>query len=299
MLAVAGLQRGLLRQLQHLHPARRPAMIAGEVGGELGPADVDDLPPSRPAPVQPRIHADDLPDRPLRPVPAGPLGEPHPKAGGEVVLQGGVVGLRRRDLRGVQDPAVDRQPPPGQGLHLVRDRDMGVQVRVAGAGVAVGERGGDQPGDVHLAYPARTLPGEQRLILDEPQRLRDRGLMGLLDPRRDRRVGERPQRRHRLHRGERQVVPPDRRRRRPGPAGQRRRQLQVTLRVTALLLPEPFRRQLAAQPGPYLRRQRRHGGAGPARCCGRRTGPAAPPGTAAPRSTAGTAHPAPAPDHAW
>ena len=78
-LRVAGLQRGLLRQLQHLHPARRPAMITGEVGGELGPADVDDLPPCRPALVQPRIHADDLPDRPLRPVPAGPFGEPHPK----------------------------------------------------------------------------------------------------------------------------------------------------------------------------------------------------------------------------
>jgi hypothetical protein len=30
---------------------------------------------------------------------------------------------------------------------------MGMQVWVAGAGVAVGERGGDQPGDVDLAYP--------------------------------------------------------------------------------------------------------------------------------------------------
>jgi hypothetical protein len=43
--AVSGLQRGLLRQLQHLHPARRPAMELGEVGGELGAADVDDLSP--------------------------------------------------------------------------------------------------------------------------------------------------------------------------------------------------------------------------------------------------------------
>ena len=117
-----------------------------------------------------------------------------PRTGGEVVLQRGVVGLRRRDLRGVQDAAVDRQPPPGQGLHLVRHRDMGVQVRVAGPAVAVGERAGDQPGDVHLAYPARTLPGEQRLILHEPQRRRDRGMMGLLDLRGDVRVGDRPQR---------------------------------------------------------------------------------------------------------
>jgi hypothetical protein len=75
----------------------------------------------------------------------GSSGNPHPKYRGEVVLQRGVVRLRGRDFRGVQDATVDRQPPPAQGLHLVRDRDMGVQVRVAGARVAVGERGGDQP----------------------------------------------------------------------------------------------------------------------------------------------------------
>ena len=131
-------------------------MILREIGGELGLSDVDNLPPSRPAPGQPRIRPDDLPDRPLRSVPTGPLGEAHPKERGEVMLERSVVGFRRRDLRGVQDATVDRQPPAAQGLHLVRDRDMGVQVRVAGAGVAVGERGGDQPGDVDLAYPART-----------------------------------------------------------------------------------------------------------------------------------------------
>ncbi len=140
-------------------------MITGEGGGELGPPDVDHLPPPRPPLVQRRVHADDLPDRTFRPVPAGPFGEPHPQAGGEVVLEGGVVGLRRRDGGGVQHPAVDRQPPPGQGLHLVRHRDMGVQVRVPGPAVAVGERAGDQPGDVDLTYPARTLPGIQRVIL--------------------------------------------------------------------------------------------------------------------------------------
>ena len=111
-----------------------------------------------------------------------------------MVLQRGVVRFRRCDLRGVQDATVDRQPPTAQGLHFVRDRDMGVQVRVAGAGVAVGERGGDQPGDVDLAYPARTLPGEQRPILHEPQRGRDRSLMGPLDLRGDRQVRDRPQR---------------------------------------------------------------------------------------------------------
>jgi hypothetical protein len=71
---------------------------------------------------------------------------------------------------------------------------MGVQVRVPGAGVAVGERGGDQPGHIDLAYPARTLPGEQRPILHKTQRGRDRSMMGLLDLRGDWEICDRPQR---------------------------------------------------------------------------------------------------------
>jgi hypothetical protein len=35
-----------------------------------------------------------------------------------------------------------------------------VQVRVTGPGVAVGERGRDQPGDVDLPDPVSSLPGE-------------------------------------------------------------------------------------------------------------------------------------------
>ena len=52
-----------------------------------------------------------------------------------------------------QHPPVDRQPPSVEGLHLVRDRDMGVQIRVAGPAVAVGKRGGDQAADVDLPDP--------------------------------------------------------------------------------------------------------------------------------------------------
>ena len=57
------------------------------------------------------------------------------------MLQGGVVGLRRRHGGFEQHPAVDGQPASVEGLHLVRDGDVGVQVRVTGSGVAVGERG--------------------------------------------------------------------------------------------------------------------------------------------------------------
>ena len=112
---------------------------------------------------------------------------------------------------------------PGQGLHLVRDRDVGVQVGVAGAGVAVGERGRDQPGDVDLADPVGALAGVQGVLLDERQRVGDGLVVGLLDLRRDLRWGDRPQGADRLHRGEGQVVPGHRGGPRPGQLRDRRR----------------------------------------------------------------------------
>ena len=41
-----------------------------------------------------------------------------------------VVGFRRGNIGLEQHPTVDGQPPSVEGLHLVRDRDVGVQVRV-------------------------------------------------------------------------------------------------------------------------------------------------------------------------
>ena len=180
-------------------------MIMLELDGELATADVDMGPAGRPPLVQPRVDTDDFPDRPLARIGTGTRSEPHPQRVAEVLLQGGVVGLRRGNLCLEQHPAVDRQPAPIEGLHLVRHRDMGVQIRVAGAAVAVGERGRDQATHVDLPDPLRPGPGEQGLLLDEAQRVVDRGLMGPFDRRRHRRFGDRPQRRHRLHRRERQV----------------------------------------------------------------------------------------------
>ena len=129
----------------------------------------------------------------LRRIGAGPFGEPDAESVAEVLLQGGVVGLRRRHLRLEQHPAVNRQPAPVEGLDLVRHRHMGVQIRIAGPAVAMGERGRHQAAHVDLPDPLRPGPGEQRLLLDEPQRILDRGLMGPFDGRRDGRVGDRPQ----------------------------------------------------------------------------------------------------------
>jgi hypothetical protein len=73
---------------------------------------------------------------------------------------------------------------------------MGVQIRVPGPAVPVGERGSDQASDVDLPDPLRPGPGEQRMLLDERQRVRHGGLMGLFNRGRHRRVGDRPQGRH-------------------------------------------------------------------------------------------------------
>ena len=207
---VAGLQRRLLRQLQRFDRCRRPAMIMLELDGELAAAGVDVGTAGGPAFVQSWVDTDDLPDRPLRRVGAGPFGEPHPQGFTQVLFEGGVVGLRGCNVGFEQHPSVDRQPPSIEGLDLVGHRDVGVQIRVAGPAVAVGERGRDEASDVDLPDPLWPGPGEQRVLLDERQSVLHGGLMGLFDDGRHRRFGDRPQGRDRLHRRERQVIPRDR-----------------------------------------------------------------------------------------
>jgi hypothetical protein len=140
---VAGLQGRLLGQVQRFDRGRRSTMIFLELDGEFAAADVDVGAAGGPALVQSGIDTDDLPDRPLHRVGVGPFREPHPQGLTQVLFERRVVGLRRGNVGFEQHPAVDGQPPSVQGLHLVGYRDVGVQVRVAGAAVAVGERGSD------------------------------------------------------------------------------------------------------------------------------------------------------------
>ena len=86
---------------------------------------------------------------------------------------------------------------------------MGVQVRVAGAAVAVVERGTDHPaGDPHPG--AGVVPGPGDLLLQLPQRRPPRRLVRGLDLPGHLRRPQRPQQGHGLHRGE-HVVPAARR----------------------------------------------------------------------------------------
>jgi hypothetical protein len=74
---VAGLQGGLLCQVQCFDRGRRPAVIILELDGQLAAAGLDVGAAGRPAFVQSGFYADDLSDRPLRRVGAGPFGEPY------------------------------------------------------------------------------------------------------------------------------------------------------------------------------------------------------------------------------
>ena len=110
----------------------------------------------------------------------------------EVLFEGGVAGLRGGNVGLEQHPAIDRQPAPVQGLHLVRDRDVGVQIRVSSPAVPVGECRGNEASDVDLTDPLWPGPGEQGMLLDKGQGVPDGALMGPFNRGRHRRIGDRP-----------------------------------------------------------------------------------------------------------
>src|SRR5699024_8718611 len=94
-------------------------------------------------------------DRPRRvPVPAHVTGLPFDTEGaGHVIGEHRLVQLRERDHGGVHRPPIQTPPLPIQdGLYLVGDHDVGVQVGVAGTGVEVIERSGYQPSDIDLRH---------------------------------------------------------------------------------------------------------------------------------------------------
>ena len=215
-------------------------------------AGLDHQAPARPALREALIHPRDLTRRPLAQVAVRPLGEHQPRPVGQVLLQAGVVGLRRAHRGRIQDPPVDRQPAPVQGLDLVGHRQVGVQVRVAGAGVAVDERSRDRTAHVDLAHPVAAGAGEQRVAFEVGQGVGHRLVVGGLDLVPDCGRGDRPQRRHALGGGERQVVAGHRGRARAGVPGDRCADLTGVGRVTAVLGPKQAAGNLGADAGPLV-----------------------------------------------
>jgi hypothetical protein len=232
-------------------------MIVLELDRQLTAANLDVRTAGRPTLVQSAIDTDDLSDRPLRRVSPRSFGEPHPQHLAEVLLERGVVGLRRGNIGLEQHPPVDRQPPSIEGLHLVRHRHVGVQIRVPGPAVAMAEGGGNEASDVDLPDALWPGPGEQGMLLDERQSLLDRSLMGPFDHSRDRRFSDRPQGRDRLHRRERQVIACNRLGSWPRVFCDLSRQLPGIDCLPAMLGQEELPGHLGPHPCPICSRQRR------------------------------------------
>ena len=152
---------------------RRAAVLGLEGGREVASAGLDGAVTLRPGLRQTLVDADDLahgtlvPNRSDALVQAarttGPVLELHPEPGDQLGLQQGVVHLGEGDVGLVEDPAVDGEPAPVEVLDLVADRDVGVQVRVGGAGVAVGEHARDQALGLDLLDAAAAAAREQNL----------------------------------------------------------------------------------------------------------------------------------------
>ena len=116
-----------------------------------------------------------------------------------------------------------------------------------------------RPRTLTCRIPCGPVRVNRACCLDERQRVLDGGLVGPFDHRRHRRFGDRPQRRHRLHRGERQVVAGDRLGPRPGVLRDLSRQLPGIHRLPAMLGHEELPRHLGPHPRPIRSRQRRVG----------------------------------------
>ena len=130
VLACSGFQGGLLGQVQGLDRRGRAGVIDLELCRQLPAASLDVGPPGGPEPVQGRGDADHLTHWSLGGVGPGSSREPQPQAGAQLGLDPGVVPLAGGDVGLEQDPAVQGQPATFQGLDLVGDRHVGVQVGV-------------------------------------------------------------------------------------------------------------------------------------------------------------------------
>ena len=149
-------------------------------------------------------------------------------------------------------PPPEPREPPTAGFLLTSD----VQIRVAGPAVPMGERRRHQPSNIDLPDPVRAGPSEQRVLFEKPECVTNRLLMGSFDRRRDRRFGDRPQRRDGLDGGERQVIAGDRIGPRSGQPRDDSGQFPRTIRVPAMLSSEVSGGHLGADPSPDRCRHR-------------------------------------------
>jgi hypothetical protein len=137
---------------------------------------------------------------------------------------------------------MQRRPPPVVGARRVRDDDVRVEQRVAGARRAMTERGADEPVPLHDDRAALAAARPACLALHVRHRLRDRGIVSDDDLARHRRIGDAEEDTHALRGAERQIKAGD------GPLGQGSSEQLAGRRVASLEQPDDsFRADFARQ----------------------------------------------------
>jgi hypothetical protein len=116
-----------------------------------------------------------------------------------------------------------------------------------------------RPRTLTCRIPCGPVRVNRGVLLDECQRVLDSGLMGAFDHSWHRRIGHGPQRGHRFHRGEGQVVTRNRLCPRPRVFRDLSRQLSGINRLPAMLGQEEVAGHLGPHPRPISNRQRRGG----------------------------------------
>ena len=182
VLVLAGGEGGLLPHLDDFAGGGLPAVGRGEGGDEVVLGGLDRARALGEVLAQVLRDAVDLPLRLGRP--AALLRRPAPaELGGQLVGEDAVVQLGHADCGPEERLGVERAPcPVGDGLDAVEDDDVGVQLRVAGAGVPVVERGRDDAADVLLDHAALAHPGGEDLALAVGDDRLERAPVGGVDP---------------------------------------------------------------------------------------------------------------------
>ena len=204
-----GFEGRLLGQRKHFHHGGFAAVGDLELFGQLPDAMLDRAAARGEFFIQFCWDADDFAHRPSAWF-GGHFGEAGAQFRDEQGLIAGVVKLRRRHFGLVQRLTIQREPARhpicANGLHLVADHQVGVQVRVTGARVAVIKGGGDQSGGVDLGDTVGAHAGKRGVFFEKFESFGDGLMVAVLDGAGDRRRRDRPQGRHGFDWGERQVV---------------------------------------------------------------------------------------------
>ena len=189
VLGLPGFQGGLLGQGEHFDDGGFAPVGGLELLGQLADAMVDGRASRGVFVDQFCWDADRFAHRPFARF-GGYFGEAAADFRDEQGLDAGVVELRCGHGGVVQRGAVQREPawyPVGaNGLHFVADHQVGVQVGVTGARVAVVERGGDQSGGVDLGDAVGAHAGKGGVVFEKFQSFGDGLVMAVLDGARDR-----------------------------------------------------------------------------------------------------------------